>query len=132
MIHEGVRTRFCDKAGKVMACHGGNHRYSESGAGFGEIGFLLLRAGPPKRRVAMGKPAEAHDDVAMPASPVALFFIQRLEQANRFILIGEVLGMSERQIHEQALDRAELQIQSLGDGGASNLARLGVGGKRLG
>ena len=65
----------------------------------------------------------------MAASPVALFFIQRLEQANRFILIGELLGMFERQIQEQALDGTELQIQSLGDRGTRDMTCLGVGGK---
>ena len=57
---------------------------------------------------------------------------QRLEQADRLVLVGEVLRMLERQIDEHALDRSKRLVEAAGDQRRARFPRLGIGGERLG
>ena len=97
---------------------------SEAGAGFREIFFFVWRVGAAEYGIPVRKAAKLADrrrDGCEPA-PFAARPTRRAahRQARRVVLIGEILGMHERQVEEHALDRADLLIETAGERGARN------------
>jgi len=78
--------------------------------------------------------AEARDDVEMLLRPRQRlgepFGRQLAEQAQRFVLVGHLLGVLERQVGEPALERRQLQVAAVGDQLPGDRQRRGIAGER--
>src|SRR3954453_12834278 len=108
----------------------------KAGAWSGEVLFLRRRVLSAEHRVAMREAAEFANDLTMAIRVIGRLVTeiaaQCLEQADRLILVREILGMFERQVDEDPLDGGERRVEAGGDHAARDVPGVRVGGERLG
>ncbi|CAH1658121.1 hypothetical protein CHELA1G11_11368 [Hyphomicrobiales bacterium] len=92
-------------------------------AAFIEKLLLFLRGVAAEQRIAMGEASEADDDRAMFLSErQTLSGAIGLVQGEAVVLVGEFLGMHERQIEELPLYGFDLAVEAAQDGASRHLA----------
>lgn len=99
-----------------------------------EKSLLLDARTAPQYRVAMREAPEPGDDFMMASRVIQVIGArqcggQRLEQCERPALDGDIFGMLEGQVQEDALERTQHEVAATIDGLARRAQRDGIGGK---
>ena len=90
--------------------------------------LLLGRGGAAEHGVAVREAAEAADDVGVQLGPFeGVGVAARAVERDAALLVGERLGMLERQVEEAALRHRDLPVEAASDRARGDLARKRIG-----